>query len=149
MKRPNSHSRAFTLIELLVVIAIIGILTGIVVTNMAQARGRARDAKRVSDIGQIQLALELYYDRCKQYPATLNITANNCAVSGITGITLETYISKIPTPPVSSLNQTSYTYASLSANSEYTLSIILENYNEVLKDGCSVEATKSYCVKPR
>jgi prepilin-type N-terminal cleavage/methylation domain-containing protein len=68
MKNISTPKKGFTLVELIVVIAIIGILTGIVTTNFASSRSRARDAKRISDLGHIQLALELYFDRCKQYP---------------------------------------------------------------------------------
>lgn len=58
----------FTLIELLVVIAIIGFLASIVLASLNQARRKARDARRVSDIHQIQQALELYFDTNRSYP---------------------------------------------------------------------------------
>lgn len=52
----------FTLIELLVVIAIIGVLASIVLASLNTARAKSRDARRITDIKQIQLALELYFD---------------------------------------------------------------------------------------
>ena len=52
--------RGFTLIELLVVIAIIGLLSTLAVVALNNARMKSRDAKRVSDVKQIQTALELY-----------------------------------------------------------------------------------------
>ena len=55
------RSKGFTLIELLVVIAIIGILASIITGSLASARARGRDAKRVADIKNIELALKLYY----------------------------------------------------------------------------------------
>jgi len=54
--------RGFTLIELLVVIAIIGILSSVVLASLNGARVKGRDARRLSDLKQIQIALELYYD---------------------------------------------------------------------------------------
>lgn len=60
--------RGFTLIELLVVIAIIGILSAVVLASLNSAREKARDARRISDVGQVRLALELYYDSFSQYP---------------------------------------------------------------------------------
>ena len=63
--------KAFTLIELLVVIAIIGILSSVVVASLNSARVKARDARRVADLKQIQVALELYYDANNKYPAAL------------------------------------------------------------------------------
>ncbi len=69
-------SKAFTLIELLVVIAIIGILSSVVLASLENARARARDARRMSDIRQIQNALELYYQTNNRYPFDLNTTHN-------------------------------------------------------------------------
>lgn len=67
----HSTRSAFTLIELLVVIAIIGILSSVVLASLNDARQKSRDAKRIADIRQVQLALELYFDSNAAYPATL------------------------------------------------------------------------------
>lgn len=64
--------KGFTLIELLVVIAIIGLLSTLAVVALNNARMKARDSKRVSDIKQIQTALELYYNDASGYPANIN-----------------------------------------------------------------------------
>lgn len=64
-------SRGFSLIELLVVIAIIAVLSGIILASLSAARSRGRDGRRVSDIKQIQLALSLYYDAYRQFPADI------------------------------------------------------------------------------
>jgi prepilin-type N-terminal cleavage/methylation domain-containing protein len=61
--------RGFTLIELLVVIAIIGILASVVLASLNSAREKSRDARRISDIKQLQLALELSFDSAQAYPA--------------------------------------------------------------------------------
>lgn len=158
MKNTYSRSRAFTLIELLIVIAIIGILTSIIMVNLASARSKARDVKRISDIGQIQLALELFYDRCKAYPANSGggdyvlSESTTCSIPANSSIILSSYISKVPTPPTSSLVQPNYIYHPYVALNDYILSITLENQNEVLKDSSAYtdcgEATKVYCVKP-
>ncbi|MGC9605228.1 MAG: prepilin-type N-terminal cleavage/methylation domain-containing protein [Minisyncoccia bacterium] len=132
MKNRILTSRGFTLIELMVVVVVITLLSGIIYANFSSSRGKARDAQRVSDAGQIQLALGLYYDRCGQYPATLAISANSGCPSGIT---LGSYISQIPVPPTSPLGQTSYGYiVNTSPATDYVIYTQLEYYNDVLKN---------------
>lgn len=99
------YRRGFTLIELLVVIAIIGILSSVVLASLNSARQKGRDARRISDLKQIQLALELYYDSSQFYPLTIGTTASSVLVTG-------GYISSIPVDPVSSA---SYSYAPLAS----------------------------------
>ncbi|MDP3993506.1 MAG: prepilin-type N-terminal cleavage/methylation domain-containing protein [bacterium] len=68
MKKNSLKNKGFTLIELLVVIAVIGLLSSIVLVSLNSARVKARDARRVADLRQISVALELYYDRYNAYP---------------------------------------------------------------------------------
>ena len=65
----KQNNKGFTLIELLVVIAIIGLLSTLAVVSLNNARTKARDAKRTSDIKSIQTALELFYVDNDAYPA--------------------------------------------------------------------------------
>src|SRR4030043_524045 len=58
----KKRKKGFTLIELLVVIAIIGLLASIVLVSLGPVRAKARDAKRESDIRQIDLAMEMCAD---------------------------------------------------------------------------------------
>ncbi|MFH1745312.1 MAG: type II secretion system protein [bacterium] len=77
-----NNKKGFTLIELLVVIAIIGLLSTLAVVALNSARMKARDARRVGDVKQIQTALELYYNDNSGYPAgsalALGVGATGC-----------------------------------------------------------------------
>ena len=77
-----TKKRGFTLIELLVVIAIIGILASVILASLNSARRKSRDARRLADIKQLRVALELYFDGNNNiYPATASwiddLTTNN------------------------------------------------------------------------
>lgn len=63
-------SLGFTIIELLIVIAVIGILTSgiILLINPLGQIKKANDAKRKSDLAQMQKALEQYYTDNGKYP---------------------------------------------------------------------------------
>src|SRR6056297_2839321 len=70
MKNTKTKKKGFTLIELMVVVAIMGLLAALAVISLNNARARARDARRISDVKQVQTALELYYLDNHQYPDT-------------------------------------------------------------------------------
>ena len=100
----TKRNKGFTLIELLVVISIIGILSSVVLASLNSARKKARDARRVSDIKQLQLALEVSFDENGAYPTVLNTT------------TL-TSLPVIPTDPVTAA---AYSYAALGSGADCT-----------------------------
>jgi prepilin-type N-terminal cleavage/methylation domain-containing protein len=92
----KKYKKGFTLIELLVVVAILGLLATIVAVSLTSARARARDARRVSDVRQIELALELYYAAHLQYPnATGTASIADLATEGFLNM------SAFPTDPTS------------------------------------------------
>ena len=113
----RNNKKGFTLIELLVVIAIIGILSSVVLASLNSARQKSRDARRVADIKQLQLALELYYDsNSSVYPTALSALATN-------------YIAVVPTDP---LGNAAYQYAALGSGASctsYHLGATLEQTN--------------------
>ena len=59
----KKQKRGFTLIELLVVISIIGLLSSVVLASLNTARIKGRDARRISDLRQVQTALALCYEK--------------------------------------------------------------------------------------
>ena len=86
------HKKGFTLVELLVVIAIIGLLSTLSILALNSARARARDAKRVADIKQIQTALEMYYNDRGTYPSAVE-SGKNISTGSVV------YMSEVPTAP--------------------------------------------------
>lgn len=161
----QQHTKGFSLIELLVVIAIIGILSSVVMVSLNSARAKGRDAKRVTDLKQLSLALSLYYDACgRQYPSSLTETAADGCPSGTT---LGSFINPVPRHPVGGpfLSDQPYGYFKKPANGtpivDYILRAKLENNNtNVLNsdiddttnwDGAAVDCSDSaanwyYCV---
>jgi prepilin-type N-terminal cleavage/methylation domain-containing protein len=101
--------RGFTLIELLVVIAIIGLLASIILASLDQARKKGRDARRIADVKEVQLALELYYDANSGYPSS---AGGNLSL--ISSALTPTDISVLPTDPT---NSGSYIYSYYSGTS--------------------------------
>lgn len=70
--------KGFTLIELVVVMAIIGILATTGVFAYQPVLKNSRDAKRKSDIKEIQFALENYKQVNGTYPTASQIDHNEC-----------------------------------------------------------------------
>lgn len=120
----------FTLIELIVVIAILGILASIGLTSFQTSQMKSRDAKRKSDLEQVQRALEMYYNDVGAYP---NSTAPGGTIGSFSwGVEFKdakdtVYMKELPKDPTGS---TEYCYKSVVAPTpatSYQLYAKLEN----------------------
>ncbi|MFC1720709.1 type II secretion system protein [Patescibacteria group bacterium] len=132
-----NKTKGFTLIELLVVIAIIGILSSVVLASLNTAREKSRDAKRISDIKQIQLALELYYDTNSAYPTE---------TQGIAILATDGFLPSTPTPPAGS-GQAAYAYSGLNSGcTSYHLGAVLENTTHTVLPGSAADADAAAAV---
>ena len=127
----NNKRRGFTLIELLVVIAIIGVLSTLAVVALNNAREKSRDAKRASDIKQVQTALQLYLNDNNGYPvAVAGVTlgsAGAASLSSTNGLAATvagtTYMGQVPANPTPGGADYVYTSATGAA---YSITFTLE-----------------------
>jgi type II secretion system protein G len=158
MQAFHKKRKGFTLIELLVVIAIIGILATIVLVSLNTARQKARDVRRIGDLRQVALALEMYYDDNASYPTYT--PCSNASWLSMGGDISPTYMTAVPDDPVNSGSNV-YMYSSDATGTEYALRAYLENVNNSALDtdvdgdalGCTIGAGAScddpaYCIQP-
>jgi prepilin-type N-terminal cleavage/methylation domain-containing protein len=127
------NKKGFTLIELLIVIAVIGILASVVLVGLGPVQKQGRDARRISDLRQVQNGLELYYNKCGYYPGGVanpsctgfsSIGDNWAALtSALTGSNIG--ISNVPKDPTTGKN---YHYSSADGT-KYCLGAELEDLN--------------------
>jgi prepilin-type N-terminal cleavage/methylation domain-containing protein len=109
----------FTLVELLVVIAVIGVLSAVVVISTNSAKGKARDAIRLSDMASIQASLGLYYDDKGIFPpiaptvAGICTAGSNCHLSNINpGVYISDMVAYFPSGlPNDPLNDSTHYYS--------------------------------------
>lgn len=108
--------RGFTLVEILVVCSVVAILATVAYGVLGEARKKARDTERMTELSQIQLALRLYKDEQGSYPDCDDemvigegaTRPSGCAVS--IDEALSSYISS-PSDPMGSGSDTTYEYA--------------------------------------
>lgn len=121
------NKKGFTLIELLVVIAIIGLLSTLAVVALGNAREKARDSKRLSDVNQIRTSLELYFNDNSAYPdGTFVLGTSSTAVLSTAGFTAQgsasgtVYMGQVPSSPIPGY------YSYVGTTTIYTINFDLE-----------------------
>ncbi len=131
----NRMQKGFTLIEILIVVAIIAILASVVLIGLGPTQQAGRDARRISDLRQVQNGLELYFQRCGFYPGQVAPPPpSNCSGAGIAPANWASLqpvltgsgigISNVPNDPNSSQ---SYFYGTSGTGGGYVLGARLEN----------------------
>ncbi|HUC31366.1 MAG TPA: prepilin-type N-terminal cleavage/methylation domain-containing protein [Candidatus Paceibacterota bacterium] len=134
----NTKDRVgFTLIEILIVVAIIAILASVVLVGLGPTQEAGRDARRISDLSEVQNGLELYYNKCGIYPGTGTCAAGdptggwlglgNAVIGANVGI-----VSAFPNDPTASK---SYSYWYGANNTTYVIGATLENTSNAVFTG--------------
>jgi len=133
-------SRGFTLIELLVVIAILGVLATVGLGSFQSSQMKGRDARRKSDLSQIQKALEMYYNDKGGYPLSIPDVGNEWRDTSV-GDDGTLYMKSVPGDPKGG----SYCYES--DGSYYKIYAKLENTKDpkiITPDSSACSAADGY-----
>lgn len=144
--------KGFTLIELLVVISIISLLSTFAVIGLGSARQKGRDAKRLSDVKQLQTSLEFYFSENNQYPAApasslgsgdANVLCDAGFLADSTGCAADKiYMGQVPANP--SPGGAAYSYTAVGTPpTSYEITFQLEAGTESLPGGVALKATPS------
>lgn len=133
-----SAKKGFTLIELLVVVAVIGILASVILLGLSSVRGKGRDARRITDLKQLQNALELYFNACSHYPPALTNLTNPGA-----DCTANIGINQLPTDPSTNVN---YGYCMPpGVTNSYVLGAVFEDQNNPILNQQAQNSTNWGC----
>jgi general secretion pathway protein G len=101
--------RAFTLVELIVVVAIIGFIASAILVGLTTTQLDARDKRRISDLRQIEAALNLYYSRYNSFPTEASGANGNMSTNSVFLNAIKPFMQGTPNDPVN-LSDTYYYY---------------------------------------
>lgn len=142
-------ARRFSTIELLVTLAVVGVFLVVGVVTINSSRAKARDAKRLLDVKQVQMVLELFYMDHNAYPTGKGVVLGGDSAHALcdtgwsgTPCTGIAYMSNIPTDPQGGLSTKQYVYSqSDDAASQYTITFDTEGAIGSISSGGSHTAT--------
>ncbi|MFZ3011511.1 MAG: type II secretion system protein [Minisyncoccia bacterium] len=148
----QSKAKGFTLIELLVVVAIISLLSSVVFASLNSAREKARDARRISDLHQIQVALEMYFNDYNRYPIATSWVYSYSSGWDTLQTALAPYIDSLPRDPINTAAGGPwsvgdyYNYAFLSNEALYPgkYDLVTKFEDEGNKNRCELKRWKFY-----
>lgn len=153
----------FTLMELIISMAILAIVTGSILGTYTNSQKKARDARRKSDLKQLQNALEAFAnDHRGLYPSADSGKVSACpapADRGLSGTSCvwgtgsflmtsgATYMQQMVTDPRTTVN---YYYQVSTDNTKYQIYACLENsedssYNEYTDITCTGCTSNNHC----
>lgn len=143
IKTAQKRHSGFTLVELLVVIAIVAILAAVVVLiiNPLELTRRGRDAARLSDLSNMQNAINVAVQEATNsgaailcngatYPCTGKTTTGTRLPDGTGWVQVNLGGQKsvsVPTLPVDPINDTTYHYTYCADNDAWEINAVLES----------------------
>lgn len=111
--------KAFSFIELIVVVTIIAVLSLVGMVNYSSANKKSRDARRISDLEKMRMALEMI----KQVGTTYPISANSL---------VPLYLDTLPTTP----KGVGYSYGQTSGGYSYVIYTVMEDIGSTNCTSC-------------
>ena len=115
-----------------IIMMVLLIFSSLAIVALGGAREKARDAKRVSDVKQMQVGLELYYADAGNYPMSLQ--PGGQLANGRT-----VYMSSLPTNPQPSGDSCpsnfEYSYQPVNSGKDYVLTFCLDGSVGTLSEG--------------
>jgi len=125
----------FTLIEMLIVIAVIAILAGVVLTGVSGFQASARDTRRIGDLRNLQNYLELFFNKCGNYPVSGDGTCGTVGSEGsLTATELQTALLSVTSQVPKDPGTNGYEYGYSADGLSYVLKATLEKENKALQD---------------
>ncbi len=139
----KKNKPAFTLVEILVVVSVATVLVTLSLFYLNDSRKGSRDLKRVSDINQIQTALEAFYYHQGRYPTAEEFNTSSLAYGDVI------YLKEIPTSPKAdgdcSDEENTYSYSEDGINNgSYALSFCLGGVSENLTAGPKIATPEAW-----
>jgi uncharacterized protein (TIGR02145 family)/prepilin-type N-terminal cleavage/methylation domain-containing protein len=120
----KKNKAGFTLIEIIVVIFIIGTISSFVIVSFSNPRQKNRDIKRISDITQLQMALNTYYQFEGDYPESL--VAGEPLIGSSTETVFLQSVPENPAYPDDDCTFSDYNYSYNSEDERYNIDFCLE-----------------------
>jgi prepilin-type N-terminal cleavage/methylation domain-containing protein len=134
----KTQQEGFTLIEILIVVAIIAILASVTLIGLGPTQQAGRDSRRISDLHEVQTALELYYNKCGFYPGTADCGTNSAVTSwanmtaALTDPTTNIGVTQIPEDPTTGKT---YYYTQESGGENYVVGTVFEGSGNSVFNG--------------
>ncbi|MCH2188373.1 prepilin-type N-terminal cleavage/methylation domain-containing protein [Candidatus Gracilibacteria bacterium] len=140
----TKNTRGFTLVELIVIITLLTILGTLAFFAYQKYPITARNSQRITDIGNIQTGLELFFTQKGLYPIPSNnfpVTYSGATawVQGSFGENTSQSIDSISHIPLDPLTKNEYIYSITHTQTEYQIGGIWENTSNITQTQALVE----------